>query len=233
MFARLGVDLGRATLCNWAMQVAQACVPLVNLIRDDVLEGRVINIDETTVQVLAEPGRVPTLKSNMWLFRRGDPVKPAMIYQYHPTRAGDVAREFLGDYQGVIQTDGYTGFGFLDYQKGVRHAGCWAHVRRKFMEVVKAQGKNRKSGSADQALAFVQQLYGLEKEARLREQAPEALLALRPGPGPASLGCLSPVAPETLNPDPTQGPARQVDQLCLNPVGSAGGVSGRAAAHTG
>jgi transposase len=78
LFVRLGVEIGRATLCNWAMQVAQACVPLVNLIRDEVLDGRVINIDETTVQVLAEPGRAPTSKSYMWLFRRGDQEKPAL-----------------------------------------------------------------------------------------------------------------------------------------------------------
>ena len=179
LFTRLGVEIGRATLCNWAMQVAQACVPLVNLIRDEVLQSRVINIDETTVQVLAESGRAPTSKSYMWLFRRGDPEKAAMIYQYHPTRAGDVAREFLGDYEGVIQTDGFSGYGFLDHQKGVRHAGCWAHVRRKFMEVVKAQGKNRKSGSADQALAYIQQLYGLEKELKRSKAPPEQVLAHR------------------------------------------------------
>jgi transposase len=179
LFARLGVDLGRATLCNWAMQAALACVPLINLIRDEILESRVINIDETTVQVLAEPGRAPTSTSYMWLFRRGDPQRPALIYQYHPTRAGDVAREFLGDFQGVVQTDGFSGYGFLDHRAGVGHAGCWAHVRRKFMEVVKAQGKNRKSGSADQALAYIQQLYGLEQEARRLELAPEAIFALR------------------------------------------------------
>jgi transposase len=90
MFARLGVDIGRATLCNWAMQVATACLPLINLISDAILEGRVINIDETTLQVLAEPGREATAKSYMWVFRRGDPHRPAIIYQYHPTRAGDV-----------------------------------------------------------------------------------------------------------------------------------------------
>lgn len=179
IFARIGADINRATLCNWAMQAAQACVPLVNLIQDEILESRVINIDETTVQVLAEPGRSPTTTSYMWLFRRGDPEKPALIYQYHPTRAGDVAKNFLGNFQGVVQTDGYAGYNFLDHQAGVRHAGCWAHVRRKFMEVVKAQGKDRKSGSADQALAFIQQLYGQEKEAKRLAPAAEAVLALR------------------------------------------------------
>jgi transposase len=179
LFARLGVEIGRATMSNWAMKAAEACLPLVNLIHDEILEGRLINIDETTLQVLVEPGRAATSTSYMWLFRRGDPDRPALLYQYHPTRAGDVAKSFLGDYQGVVQTDGYAGYGFLDHQAGVRHAGCLAHVRRKFMEVVKAQGKNRTSGSADQALAFIQQLYGLEKQARQRQLAPEAILVMR------------------------------------------------------
>jgi len=54
-------------------------MPLINLIHDEILDGRLINIDETTLQVLAEPGRAPTSTSYMWLFRRGDPVRPALI----------------------------------------------------------------------------------------------------------------------------------------------------------
>ena len=179
LFARLGVEIGRATMSNWAIKAAEACVPLLNLIRDEILAGKLINIDETTLQVLAEPGRAPTSTSYMWLFRRGDPQRPALVYQYHQTRAGDVARTFLGDYQGTVQTDGFSGYDFLDRQAGVHHAGCWAHVRRKFMEVVKAQGKNRTSGSADQALAYIQQLYGLEKEARVKQWLPEMIATMR------------------------------------------------------
>ena len=178
-FARLGVDLGRATMCNWAMRAAEACIPLLNLIKDEILEGRLINIDETTVQVLAEPGRAATATSYMWLFRRGDPERPALVYQYHASRSGDVASDFLGDFQGYVQTDGYGGYNFLDHRPGVSHVGCLAHVRRKFMDVIKAQGKNRKSGSADQALAYIQQLYGLEKEARACGMKPDAVREMR------------------------------------------------------
>lgn len=176
-FARLGVELGRATMCNWAMRAADACMPLLNLIKDEILEGRLINIDETTVQVLAEPGRAATSTSYMWLFRRGDPERPALIYQYHPSRAGEVARDFLGDFKGYVQTDGFCGYDFLSHRPGVRHAGCLAHVRRKFMDVIKAQGKNHKVGSADQALAYIQQLYGLEKGTR--GLAPDAIKEMR------------------------------------------------------
>ena len=166
-FGRLGVEVKRATMCNWAMKAAEACQPLLNLLQEEVVDGPVVNIDETTVQVLKEPGRDPTSKSYMWLFRRGDPQKKILLYQYHPTRAGDVAAAFLRGYKGYVQTDGYSGYDFLDRAQDIVHIGCWAHARRKFMDVIKAQGKNRKkTGSADVALKYIRDLYKTEKEAK-------------------------------------------------------------------
>lgn len=179
-FSRLGVEISRTSMCNWAMQAAAACQPLLNLLQDTIVESSYVNIDETPVQVLKEPGRDPTQKSYMWLFRRGDPDKPVLIYQYHPTRGGEVVRDFLGtDYRGVVQTDGYSGYDFLDRKEGVVHIGCWAHARRKFMDVIKAQGKNRKSGSADKAMSFIKKLYRLEKEAKKKNLSPEAVRRMR------------------------------------------------------
>lgn len=175
-FERLGIDVCRASMCNWAMKAADACLPLLNLLQDEILSAQLINIDETTVQVLVEPGRPPTSKSYMWIFRRGDPEKPALLYQYQPTRSGDVAATFLRDFTGYVQTDGYSGYDFLDSEQDIEHIGCWAHARRKFKDVVKAQGKKRKkTGSADVALGYIGRLYRIEKEARKNELTPEAL----------------------------------------------------------
>jgi transposase len=115
----------------------------------------------------------------MWIFRRGDPENPVLIYQYHPTRSGDVAGAFLRDFEGYVQTDGYCGYDFLDLEKKIRHIGCWAHVRRKFMDVIKAQGKNRKAGSADMALAYIRDLYKLEKDAKAFSFTPQQILQMR------------------------------------------------------
>ena len=89
-FNRLGVDIPRATMCNWAMKAAQACQPLLAKMKGQIRSGPLINIDETTVQVLAEPGRSPTTDSYMWIFRGGPPNKPALIYQYETGRGGKV-----------------------------------------------------------------------------------------------------------------------------------------------
>ena len=163
-FIRLGIDLSRTSMSAWTMKGAEVCQPLLNLLQDEILVGPYINMDETTIQVLKEPGRDPTSKSYMWIFRRGDPEKPVLVYQYHPSRSGKVAADFLCDFQGYVQTDGYSGYDFLDQKKGIHHLGCLAHARRKFMDVVKAQGKNRKAGSADVALGYIKELYKIEKE---------------------------------------------------------------------
>ena len=191
-FLRLGVEISRTSMCSWAMQAASACMPLLNLLRDEVLAGSYVNIDETTLQVLQEPGRDPTAKSYMWIFRRGDPERKVLIYQYHPSRSGDVAKAFLGDFKGYVQTDGYSGYDFLDHVAEVRHIGCWAHARRKFMDVINAQGKNRKTGAADVALSFISKLYRLEKEARAKELSPRRSIRCgRPRPGRSLRRCTS------------------------------------------
>ena len=179
-FHRLGIDLSRRNMSRWAIKVAAACQPLLNLCREEVLSGYCINIDETALQVLNEPGRAAKTKSYMWVFRRGDPYRPVFIYEYHPTRSGDVASSFLQGYKGYVQTDGYIGYDFLDHLKDIVHTGCWAHARRYFVDVTKAQGRNRKkTGSADVALEYIRKLYRLESRARDKNLEPDEIYALR------------------------------------------------------
>ncbi|NNK96935.1 MAG: IS66 family transposase [Desulfobacterales bacterium] len=179
-FARLGVELGRATMCNWAMKAADACKPLLELLSQEIRSGPLINIDETTVQVLCEPGRPPTTKSYMWIFRGGDPDKPSLLYRYAPTRSGKIASSFVNGYEGAVQTDGYVGYNFLDAHESIVHLGCWAHARRSFMDAAKAgSSKSKKSGSVDVALGYIKKLYGIEKRAKAQQLNAEQLVAVR------------------------------------------------------
>lgn len=164
-FSRIKIDIPRQTMCNWAMKAADACEDIVKLLHEEIRGGPLINADETTVQVLHEPGRRPTTKSYMWVFRGGTPEKPVVIYQYHPSRSADVAEVFLRGYKGAVQTDGYAGYDFLDHWQDVLHVACWAHARRKFYEAKKASA-TKKAGSADKALAMIKRLYSLEKQAK-------------------------------------------------------------------
>lgn len=179
-FARLGADISRATMCRWAMRVTNACIPLKNLLRQEILSGPLINADETTVQVLKEPGRSAHTESYMWIFRGGPPEKPLLYFHYHRTRARVVAEEFLETYQGVVQTDGYVVYDSLDTRKGITHLGCWAHARRKFMDAQKARPKKgSKVGGPNVALKYIKELYRIEQKAKKLGLTAEELLSLR------------------------------------------------------
>ena len=178
-FKRIGVDLSRATMANWSIKVAERCNPLFSLLQSEILSGPLVNIDETTVQVLKEPGRENTKKSYMWVFRGGPPEKPALIFQYHPTRSGQVPSDYLRDYKGYIQTDGYSGYNALGQKKDIIHLGCWAHARRKFKEVQNAakniKKHNRKTGSADVALNYIRKLYAIENRSKSLHYTPDQI----------------------------------------------------------
>ena len=178
-FARLGVEIPRSTMCGWAMKVAERSMPLLEFLRSDILSGPLINIDETTTQVMQEPGRSNTTRSYMWVFRGGDPEAPALVYQYHPTRSGSVASDFLKGYQGYVQTDGYSGYDFLDHKPGVIHVGCWVHVRRNFVDIVKSTPKGKslkgKKSRAEEALEYIRRIYAIEKSANLQQLSYEAI----------------------------------------------------------
>ena len=186
-FKRIGVEMNRTTMCNWAMKVADACKPLVEILEWKIRSGPLINADETTVQVLKEVGRSPTTKSYMWVFRGGDPAKPVLRYLYAPTRAAKVAKEFLADFVGVVQTDGYKGYDFLDKCLEIQHAGCWSHARRGFADVIKANGKvqgkgksqAKRKGHANKVVRLIRDVYKIEKQLRASELFPEDFVAKR------------------------------------------------------
>jgi transposase len=179
MFARLGIELGRATMCGWVIKIWEFIAPLLELLCADLCSGPLVNIDETPLQVLNEPGRKNTAKSFMWVFRGGDPDRPALVYQYHPTRSGQVPLSFLDGYRGFVQADGYKGYEALDHQPGIDLVGCWVHARRYFVKVVQAKGNPKRTGSAEEALGYIGKLYAIEKQARENELAPEEIYALR------------------------------------------------------
>ena len=172
IFSRIGVDIGRATMDNWMITAAGRCDPLIGLIDEEIRGGPIINMDETPVQVLKEPGRKNTAKSYMWVARGGPPEKPALRYQYHPTRAGHVPSDYLAGYEGYLQTDGYSGYEALARRPAIRHVGCWAHARRNFHKVVKAGGGKAGTSHADQALKKIADLYNVEHEADALQMTP-------------------------------------------------------------
>jgi transposase len=169
---RIGVDLPRATLVNWMIQAGILIQPVINLLRDRLLAYDILQMDETPVQVLKEPGRAAQSKSYLWLQRGGPPEQPVVLYDYDPGRGAEVPKRLLAGFQGYLQTDGYDGYNAVVAVNGLAHVGCMAHARRKFDEAMKAQGKNNSAGKAHVGLALIRKLYRVEKQAR--KLTPEA-----------------------------------------------------------
>jgi transposase len=176
-FARLGADIPRHSMSGWAMAVAKALEPFEELFRAEIRSGPLINMDETTLQVFNEPGRSDTSTSYLWLFRGGNPKRPTVAYRYDPTRSGSVPKEYLGEYKGYIQTDGYSGYQALGESDDIVHVGCMAHIRRKFVDVQKATSKKIMHGTAKEVLDLIGLLYKVEHN--IKELEPEKKVPMR------------------------------------------------------
>lgn len=180
-FRRLGVDISRATMVNWILLSAAACQRLLELLTREVLAGPAINADETRIQVLDEPGRANTALSYMWVYRGGPTEAPGVIFRYEASRAGHIPETLLKNYHGYLQTDGYAGYQAIGERAGIRHLGCWAHVRRKFVEVIKGTKVPGKTSVAEHVLELIGKLYEIERRARHEKRDGEEIVALREG----------------------------------------------------
>lgn len=158
-------------MVNWTIQLGEKLAGLHNLLREEILSSEIINMDETTIQVLKEKGKKPESKSFIWVMCGGGPNAPGVYFEYDPTRSSQVAKRLLEDYEGIVQTDGYAGYDFIEATLEISHAGCWAHARRHFMNVVKVtnkqQEKKTKISYSEIALSYIRQLYFIEKKMKL------------------------------------------------------------------
>lgn len=166
IFEREGLDLDRSTLADWVGKSTALLEPLADAIGRHVLAGRAIFADDTPVKMLT-PGTGKTATARLWAYGRderpwnGD-APPASWYRFSPDRKGQHPKDHLACYQGWMHADGYAGFEDLYRSSDIHEVACMAHVRRKFVDVHRAQG----SAIADEAIRRIAQLYAVEKEAR-------------------------------------------------------------------
>ena len=176
-FERISVELPRLTMARWMIKVADLLTPLYNMLEEDLLAGGVIQMDETTVQVLKEPGRDASTKSYMWVRARDGTVGPPIVlYDYFPSRSAKVVERLLAGYRGILQTDGYRAYDAFVVNRDITHASCFAHCRRKFWEAFKAS-KKAKNTFAVAGLDQIKAIYKVEAETK--EMSPETKLAHR------------------------------------------------------
>jgi len=175
-FEAIETDISRATLCNWSMLASEKCEALYAAMREYIKCGKVIQMDETTVQVLHEEGKAAETKSFMWVMRGGVTNGKLTLFNYSPTRNSTVPLELLKGFKGFLQTDGYEGYSKAVTEYGLTHVGCLAHIRRKFFDALKADKKSR---TAAHALKLIARIYLIEKKLRDENLLPDKFIKKR------------------------------------------------------
>lgn len=176
IFKRLGVDISRSNMCNWSINAASKCSDLIDLMKEKTREGPLINMDETTVQVLKEQGREPGSKSQMWVTAGSDSGHKIILFNYSRTRNAQIPEILLEGFLGALQTDGYAGYNSIAKKNKLWHVACLAHIRRKFFEAAK---ETKSGGQANKALKIIKALYRIEKELRSQEMSDDDFVSIR------------------------------------------------------
>jgi transposase len=162
-FERAGVPVSRGALGHWVIGSSEKHLHRIyDALKLRLRSQTLIHGDETTVQVLKEKDREATSTSYMWAYRSGeDSGEPIVLLDYQPGRGQIYPQAFLGEYRGILMSDGYSAWRTLE---GATHLGCMAHSRRRFVDALKARKKG--GGPPEQALRFFEQLYRVERQAR-------------------------------------------------------------------
>jgi len=156
-----GMEISRATLDGWVMRVGELLKPLARVMGRELVGGSYIQADETPVDVQLHDGKGRNHQAYLWQYGRPG---ASVVFHFRLGRGRDGPQQFLGQFEGILQTDGYAAYERVGGPKMV-HAGCWAHARRGFVEAVKLDPRD---AAAAAVVARIDELFGID--ARAREQ---------------------------------------------------------------
>lgn len=182
-FERNGVFISEQNMASWTIKCADRYLKrLYDHMKDLLKAGRVIQADETTVEVTKD-GRATGSKSYMWVYRSGkyEEEHPLVLYEYQKTRNHEHPLNFLEGFHGYLVCDGFPGYKTMSRKtEGILIAECWAHARRKFSDAVKAGAGTKhpeRSRIAEDALQMIGAIYNAE--GKLQKLPPQDRLRKR------------------------------------------------------
>ncbi|OQX66423.1 MAG: hypothetical protein B6A08_20570 [Sorangiineae bacterium NIC37A_2] len=169
---RDGLTIDSQTLWDQLNVLGRLLEPAYQRLKSHVLTEAVIGVDETHWKVMGEKGKEQGGKGKLWqVWAVCSP--SAVHYSIRDSRSAAAAETVLSGFSGVALTDGYAAYESVRKRAGAfTLANCWAHVRRKFVEVDAFH-----PGKCTKVLDLIGQLYDVEREAK--EKPPDEVLALR------------------------------------------------------
>lgn len=160
----LGIDVALTTIDDAVLRVGQLLIPIVNVMKRDLLTGGYIQADETRVGVQTPDKKGGNHRAFFWQYSA-----PGMgvVFDFEMTRSKKVAQEFFKDYGGILHTDGYIVYEKDIGTKDLIHACCLAHARRGFIDAIKIQTKAQATDARlERAVALMDELFAIDREAR-------------------------------------------------------------------
>ena len=154
-----GIELSRATLDGWVMRVGELLRPITAGMAQELLSGSYIQADETTVAVQMHDGRGKNHQAYLWQYSRPG---GSVVFDFRMGREREGPKRFLGNFEGILQSDGYGAYDHIGGESIV-HAACWAHARRKFFDAVKLNPKDQIS---IRIVAQMNELFAIDAKAR-------------------------------------------------------------------
>jgi transposase len=176
MFRESAFEVSRVSMARWMIQCADFLGDIAFEIKNYILSQNALHADETTLQVLKEPGKKAEAKSYMWLLCSAAHSHPAVFFQYETSRESKCASSLLQNFSGLVHVDGYAGYNSIIEKNNATRIACWAHVRRKFDVAEKDGAKDGKS-IAGEFLTLIRKLFEIENE--ILEQKLEKILEIR------------------------------------------------------
>lgn len=187
-FERLDMNLSRQTLANWMISMSDRYLELMyRRMHQEILKSKLIHCDETPFKLVV-PEKASNSKAYMWVYHTmetyGSP--PIFIYEYQDGRSSDMPRNFLKNYVGTLVTDGYQVYHKIAEERPdeLKVAGCWAHCKRKFDDVLKAlkttNPKGAISAEAHKRIATIYHVDHLCKTSSLEERLENRQRSVKP-----------------------------------------------------
>jgi transposase len=166
-----GIRLARSTLTNLIHRTADLLRPIYEAQLYSVVSGSVVAMDETPIK--AGRKRRGTMKTGYFWPIYGD--RDEVVFPFSDSRSGAFIKKALGEFCGVLLTDGYSAYDKYAAQiNGVVHAQCWSHTRRHFLKAEAIEPE-----LTAKALAYVRQLYEEEGKISARQLEAHTRLKLR------------------------------------------------------
>jgi transposase len=167
-----GLQISRATLDGWVLRVGELLEPVVSAMRQDLLRSTYLQADETIVPVQMHDNRGADHPAYLWQYGRPG---GETVFDFRIGRGREGPKKFLGQWEGILQTDGYQAYENIGGPKLV-HVGCWAHARRKFVDAVKV---NNEDVAAIQMVLRMDGLFLVDRHTREKQLTVDERLAAR------------------------------------------------------